>query len=219
MSRVARSVTAMPSTGPVPRQVGQTAPTRTSSGVVALVSSRGGLDALSRVLAPLPATFPAALIALQHQVPEHESALAEILNRRTALAVRPAQDGEFLDPGVVHVAPAGQHTLVLPSRQILLIASGVAPPNRPSADLLLTSLAISLREAVVAVVLSGGGHDGATGATAVHALGGRVIAADEASSERFSMPEATIGRDGITDRVIGVDDIAALLQEMLTPAP
>jgi two-component system chemotaxis response regulator CheB len=36
--------------------------------VVALVASAGGLEALTRVLAPLPADFPAAIIGLQHQM-------------------------------------------------------------------------------------------------------------------------------------------------------
>jgi two-component system, chemotaxis family, protein-glutamate methylesterase/glutaminase len=45
--------------------------------VVALVASVGGLDALGQVLAPLPAGFPAAVVALQHVRPEHPSRLAE----------------------------------------------------------------------------------------------------------------------------------------------
>jgi two-component system chemotaxis response regulator CheB len=75
--------------------------------VVALVSSMAGLDALTRVLAPLPADFPAALIALQHQVPEQPSHLAEILAMRCALRVVVAEHGMALAPGCVHVAPPG----------------------------------------------------------------------------------------------------------------
>ena len=60
-------------------------------------------------------------------------------------------------------------------------------------------------------MLSGSGHDGATGVTAVHDFGGVVVAADRASSKAYDMPEATIGRDGAIDHVAGVDDIGALL--------
>ena len=63
----------------------------------------------------------------------------------------------------------------------------------------------------IAVVLSGHGIDGATGATAVHHFGGLVIASDEASSTEFSMPGATIGRDTIIDHAVALDDIPALL--------
>ncbi|SRR5216683_6128179 len=183
--------------------------------VVALVSSAGGLDALARVLSPLPPGYPAAVIALQHLDPIRASGLAAILAHRAQLPVRFAEQGTELTPGVVVVAPPGLHTLVLPDRTLRLIVSGAAPPSRPSADLLLTTLAISVGAAAIAVVLSGGGHDGATGATAVHDLGGTVIAADEHSSEQFSMPHATIGRADAVDHVAGVDQIAGLLQSLV----
>ena len=58
------------------------------------------------------------------------------------------------------------------------------------------------------MILSGGGHDGATGATAIHRLGGTVLASSEASSERFSMPQATIERGGTIDQVVTLNEIA-----------
>jgi len=182
--------------------------------VIALVSSAGGLDALTRVLAPLPEDFPAPIIALQHLDPDRRSELDEILARHTAIPVRRATNGARLDRGGVYVIPEHRHLLVTPDRMIVLIVSGIVPPNRPSADLLLTSLAVSLGSDAIAVVLSGGGHDGATGATAVHDLGGVVIAANEASSEQFSMPKATIGRGDAVDFVLHVDDIAVKLNEL-----
>ncbi len=182
---------------------------------VALVSSAGGLDALTRVLAPLPADFPAAVIALQHQMPDHPSQLAEILGRRCALQVVVAEGGMSLAPARVHIAPPGKHLLLRRDETLALIASGAYPPYRPSADLLLVSVALIAGPRAIAVVLSGKGHDGATGATAVHDFGGVVIAADKASSQEFDMPEATIGRDDAVDHVVHVDGIANLLQTVV----
>jgi two-component system chemotaxis response regulator CheB len=48
--------------------------------IVALVCSAGGLDALTRVLQPLPGDLPAAVLVLQHLSPEHPSELAAILD-------------------------------------------------------------------------------------------------------------------------------------------
>src|SRR5215218_745136 len=93
--------------------------------VIALVSSAGGLDALSRVLAPLPSDFPAAIIALQHLDPEHRSSLDEVLARRTTLRVRRAEDGAELEPGCVYVVPEHRHLLVTPDRTMVLIVSGL----------------------------------------------------------------------------------------------
>jgi two-component system, chemotaxis family, protein-glutamate methylesterase/glutaminase len=186
--------------------------------LIALISSRGGLDALSRVLAPLPANFPGAIIALQHQDPARVGRLTEILATRTALEVCVAQNGAKLQPGVVYVAPSAWHTLVMPDHTLALIESGAAPPSRPSGDLLLTSLAIGARSDAIAVVLSGGGRDGATGATLVHHLGGTVIISNEASSEVFDMPRETAERDSALDHVVHLDDVAGLLAALVVPA-
>jgi chemotaxis response regulator CheB len=72
--------------------------------VVALVCSLGGADALMRVLSPLPADLPAAIVALQHMDPRYESVLPERLSAATALQVRVAEDGARLRAGVVDVA-------------------------------------------------------------------------------------------------------------------
>jgi two-component system chemotaxis response regulator CheB len=66
------------------------------------------------------------------------------------------------------------------------------------------------------VVLSGKGHDGATGATAIHRFGGTVLAADAASSDAFAMPSATIGRDQVTDHIVALDDLPAVLITLVT---
>jgi two-component system chemotaxis response regulator CheB len=185
--------------------------------VVALVCSAGGLDALTRVLAPLPSDFPAAVLVLQHIDPGAHSALPSILARRTALAVADVTEGAALTPGLALVAPPGRHTLVTSQGTVALIESGPRPPYRPSADLLLTSLALGVGNRAVAVVLSGHGIDGATGATAVHHFGGLVIASDEASSTEFSMPSATIDRATIVDHTTALDDIPALLMALTAP--
>ncbi len=61
------------------------------------------------------------------------------------------------------------------------------------------------------MVLTGGGSDAATGATAIHRFGGTVIAASPDSSAHPSMPQTTIGRGTITDHVVDLDDVAGLL--------
>ena len=187
--------------------------------VIALVASVGGLAAVSRVLGDLPESFGASVVVLIHQAPDRVSELVGLLSRVSALPVVAAEHGQRLEPGRVVVVPSGKHLLVTPALETALLAAGAAPPSRPSADLLLASLAVSVGPRAVGVVLSGGGHDGATGATAIHVLGGRVLATDEATSEAFSMPQATIEREGVIDRVLPLGDMAAALASLVsTPA-
>src|SRR3954447_7035705 len=179
--------------------------------IIALVASAGGIDAISRILTGLPHGFGASLVVLIHQEPDRESRLVELLARACALPVVEAQHGVRLAAGEVTVVPAGKHLLVEPGDRAALIASGAAPPSRPSADLLLATLATAAAARALAVVLSGGGHDGATGATAVHVCGGVVIATDETSSRSYSMPLAAIQRGDAVDHIVSLDEVAGLL--------
>jgi two-component system chemotaxis response regulator CheB len=184
--------------------------------ILALVASAGGVEALSSVVAGLPAALAASVIVLLHSDPGRESALPRILQRVATLDVVAAGDGDALRPGRALVAPSGRHTLITRDLRIALIESGAYPPSRPSADLLLTTLALAAGPRAVAVVLSGRGHDGATGATAIHHFGGTVLATDQASSTAFGMPSATIARDHAIDHIIDLDEVPALLIQLVS---
>jgi two-component system, chemotaxis family, protein-glutamate methylesterase/glutaminase len=153
--------------------------------VVALVCSAGGLEALTTLLEGLPPDLPAAVIALQHRAPDERDRLPAILARRCLLEVTAAKDGSLLRPGTVFVVQPGHHAVVAADNRLVLVPTDGPPPYRPSADLLLTSLALVAGHRTIAVVLSGLGHDGATGAMALHRFGGAVIASDRASSAHF----------------------------------
>ena len=184
--------------------------------IVVLACSAGGLDAVTRVLAPLSEGFAGAVIVVQHLDPAGPPILADILATRTALPTAAAADGSRLAPGRVLVAPPGVHLLATEDGTLATIPAGNVPPYRPSADLLLATLAVVAGPRVIAVVLSGHGNDGATGATAVHRFGGIVLAADPHASRAPAMPEATIARDPIATEVVAVDDLGTLLITLTT---
>ncbi len=207
-----------------PDRIQSTSGGRRSSGepahVIALVASAGGLHAVSTILRAVPSNLAAAIVVLLHQDPDHVSTLVDILDGRSTMPVTVAVDGQRLESGVVVVIPPGSHALVKPGAEIMLISSGAFPPSRPSADLLLATLATAAGKNAIAVVLSGHGHDGATGATAIHAAGGVVIASDQATSDEFAMPQATISRPSTIDHIVALESIAELLVALTTtPAP
>jgi len=94
-----------------------------------------------------------------------------------------ADDGAPFAAGVVLLPPSGNHLLVLPQDRTVLLATGPVPPARPSADLLPASLSVSCGPRAIAVVLSGGGHDGATGARGVRRRGGTLRVQEAAAAE------------------------------------
>lgn len=178
--------------------------------IVAIAASAGGLHALSLVLGALPADFPCPIVVVQHLDPRHKSLMAQILSRRTRLAVREAANGDRLEPGTVLVAPPDRHLLVNPDGSIALVQSELVQFVRPSADLLFDSVAGSYRERAIAVVLTGSGSDGAMGVRAIKKMGGTVVAQDEPSSEYFGMPNAAI-QTGCVDFVLPLREIAGAL--------
>lgn len=185
--------------------------------VVAIAASAGGLGALTSILSRLPATFGAAIVAVQHLDPRHRSLMAEIIGRRSALPIRQAVDGSHIHPGQVYLAPPDRHLLINPDGSISLTQTELVNFVRPSADLLFESVAASFGKRAVAVVLTGTGHDGSMGVTAIKQRGGTVIAQDEASSDFFGMPSAAI-RTGAVDFILSLDEIPGALQNLLGEA-
>lgn len=178
--------------------------------VVALAASAGGLAALSRVLSELPAGFSYPVVVVQHLDPHHRSWMPEILQRRVALQVEQVRGGETLAPGTIYLAPPDRHVLVGPDGILKLDDGARVNFSRPSADRLFFSLAESVGERAVAVVLSGSGCDGARGIAAVKDHGGMVIVQDEGSSEFFGMPGAAQAT-GAADLVLPLAAIGAVL--------
>jgi two-component system chemotaxis response regulator CheB len=137
--------------------------------------------------------------------------LWHVLAQRAALTVKEAEDGDTLRAGVVYVAPANRHLLVGAHGRLHLTAGALVHHVRPAADSLFESAAASVGGGVVAIVLSGSGVDGATGALAVHAAGGAVIVQDPRDAQFPSMPRAAIDA-GAVDFVLPA---AAILPTLL----
>ena len=189
---------------------------RPAEHVVALVGSAGGLRGFVGVLEELPRDLEAAVVVVMHLQAARPSMLATILGRSSALPVKQAASGDVLEAGHVYVAPPNVHLLVAADGSLRLEATPPIHFLRPSADVLLESLAENYAAGCIAVILSGTGTDGAVGAAALKASGGTVLAQDEASAEYFGMPGAAIAT-GAVDRVLGLDGIAAAVLEFVRP--
>ena len=184
--------------------------------VIAMAASEGGLQALSVILGGLSADFPAAIAIVMHLSPNHESILAEILDRRSPLEVRQAKTGDFLCPSCVFVAPPNHHLSVAPDGCLKLSSSSAQKVHyaRPSAEPLFASVAKVFKKKAIAVVLTGGDGDGSFGVQIIKDEGGMVIAQDRPTSENFSMPETSI-QTGDVDFVLPLDEIGPMLIELV----
>ena len=188
---------------------------RAAFNVIAIVSSAGGLKALSAVLSALPADFPAAVVIVQHLSPRQPSLMAHILSRVSALPVKQAEEGDALRPGHVYLAAPDRHLIVNPDLTLSLTLTEKVHHVRPSGNVLFDSVSVACGVRAIALVLTGGDGDGASGIQTIKAAGGVTLTQDEASSEQFSMPRTAIAT-GDVDHVLTLDAIAPMLVRLVT---
>jgi two-component system CheB/CheR fusion protein len=180
------------------------------SPVVAIASSAGDLEAVSELLAALPAACGVALVIVQHLDSVRERLLAGPLAKRTMFPVIYAQGG---------VMPERDHVYVMRANTTLTITGGrfnVTPSaselHRPG-DTLFTSLAEDRGDDAIGVVLSGAGSDGALGIQAIRKGGGTTFAQYPGSARFPSMPISAI-ETGCVDAVLRPNEIAHELMRL-----
>ncbi|UEP33003.1 CheR family methyltransferase [Burkholderia sp. B21-007] len=177
--------------------------------LVGIGASAGGLEAISELMADIPAVSGMAFLVVLHLDPSRHSIVPEILAKRLSMPVQEAVDGMAVEADHLYVIPANTSMLVVERRIRLRPRDGRPGPPMPVDDL-LESLARDQRSNAIGVILSGSGSDGALGLQAIQSEGGITFAQD-ASAHFNSMPHAAIGL-GCVDRVLSPRDIA---QEMM----
>jgi two-component system, chemotaxis family, protein-glutamate methylesterase/glutaminase len=188
------------------------------SKVVAIGISTGGPQAMEYMLSQLPADFPGTILVVQHMPEGFTEMFAKRLNETSALRVKQAQSGDLLQAGRVLVCPGSRHMKVkrLPLGDIAVLNEEPrVNGHRPSADVLLRSVAEEFRSQAVGVLMTGMGDDGAEGLGAVKKAGGMTIAQSEDSCVVYGMPKAAIER-GYATRVVALDVMSATLQAICT---
>ncbi len=178
--------------------------------VVAIGTSTGGPTALQVVIPRLPKDFPAAVLVVQHIPVGFTHYLADRLAHRSALPVEEARDGEAVTAGRVLIAPGGLHMKLVQRADAVLVRLDEEPKSslhRPSADVLMASVAEIYGSRSVGVVLTGMGTDGAEGLGAIRKAGGRTLVESEETCVIYGMPKAAI-EAGVVDRAVPLPEMA-----------
>ncbi len=181
--------------------------------LVAIAASTGGPQTLGEILRQLPPGLPAAMLVVQHMPAGFTATFAERLDRNSSVNVREARDGETIRSGVAYIAPGGVHMVVVKDGRGPVLRMEETPPVnavRPSADVLMSSVAHVAGRSSVGVVLTGMGRDGSDGLAQIKRAGGATIAQDEETSIIFGMPGSAIDQ-GVVDRVLPLLEIPAAL--------
>jgi len=176
--------------------------------------STGGPDALTTVISALPEGLPVPIVIVQHMPPIFTALFAKRLDTKSRLRVSEAKAGDRVEAGTVLIAPGDFH-LRLRSDKFGVVAQldQGTPENycRPAVDVLFRSAPETFGAAVLAVVLTGMGTDGARGAARIVEAGGSVIVQDAATSVVWGMPGAVVSA-GLAAEVLPLDEIAGAIQ-------
>lgn len=195
----------------LPRESDRPSESRGPAGAVVIGASTGGPEALTRLLAAVPADFGAPILVVVHMPAEFTPIFAERLRETTALDSKEAAHGARLQAGCVYIAPGNRHLTLQRGASGLVAALDDGPPEnscRPAVDVLFRSAAKVLGADTVGVVLTGMGRDGLAGARALRREGAAVLVQDEASSVVWGMP-GFVARQGLATSVCSVLEIAS----------
>jgi two-component system chemotaxis response regulator CheB len=187
-------------------------------GVVIIGTSTGGPPALEAVLSALPAGFAWPILVAQHMPAAFTASLARRLDGVCALQVMEVTKPTPLAAGIVYVARGDADMLV--SRRAsgpIVLPAPASPAHRwhPSVDRLVASAMAHLpAPALIGVLMTGMGNDGAAAMAALRQAGGRTIAEAEATAVVWGMPGELVKAGG-AGVIAPLEAIAARLADLV----
>ena len=180
--------------------------------IIVIGASAGGVQALSQLVAALPADLPAAVFIVLHIPTDVPSLLPAILARDAQIPIAHAMHGEPIVPGRVYVAPPDRH-LLIEGRRVKLVHGPKENYHRPSIDALFRSAARAAGPRVIGVVLTGARDDGTVGMRAIKQRGGVTIVQDPAEAPFASMPLSVMHNIRV-DYSLPLREIGPLLEQL-----
>lgn len=185
--------------------------------LVAIGASAGGPTAVAKVLAELPADFPAAIVVVQHVDEQFAAGLCDWLASHTALHVRLAKEGDQPVAGTVLLGARETH-LVFNNGTHLGYSPQPESSFHPSVDVFFRSITRHWQGKAVGVLLTGMGRDGAEGLKALRDHGWHTIAQDKESSAVYGMPKAAAELNAASE-ILSLEKIAGRLRSLTVNKP
>lgn len=175
--------------------------------VIGIGASAGGIAALQKFFPEVPADSGFAYVVIQHLDAEHESVLASIIQRSTAIETQTAVEGAEVEPNNIYVIPPGV-SVTIRGQRFNMAKMAATRAKRTPIDDFFTSLAQDQGEDAAGLILSGTGSDGTIGLRAIKEHGGLTLA--QQSAEYDGMMRSAV-QSGLVDMVLPAEEMAAKL--------
>lgn len=185
--------------------------------VIAVGASTGGTGAIEELVQHIAPCSPPVLV-VQH-LPEYMvDVFVRRLRERTASPVLLARDASPLAEGTITVAAGRAHLTterVGDELRVRLIDGTRVNGQRPSIDVLFSSLSCTAGIDASGLLLTGSGCDGAAGLLAMRVAGARTWVQDEATALAWAMPKAAVEM-GAAQEVLSLARLGERLAQLST---
>ncbi|MDX8534429.1 CheR family methyltransferase [Mesorhizobium sp. VK25A] len=175
--------------------------------IIGIGASAGGIGALQKFFPEAAADSGFAYVVIQHLDAEHESVLASIIQRCTAIETKTAAEGLEIEPDHIYVIPPGA-SVTIKEQRFHVTKMATMRARRTPIDDFFTSLAREQAENAAGIILSGTGSDGTIGLRAIKEHGGLTLAQE--SAEYDGMMRSAV-QSGLVDMVVPAEEMAARL--------
>jgi len=182
--------------------------------IIVIGTSAGGMEALVKVLEPLPADLPAAIFVVQHLSADADiQYLRKRLTKHTDLSCVIGEHNTHIAYGAVYLAPPDHHLLI--DEKHILVAKGPRENQfRPAIDPLFRSAAAFHGSKTIGVILTGYLNDGLIGMESVKRSGGFTVVQEPLDAEYPDLPR-NILRQMQVDHAVPVSQMGALLEKLV----
>ncbi|QQL50494.1 chemotaxis protein CheB [Mucilaginibacter ginkgonis] len=181
--------------------------------IVLIGGSAGSLHVVISILSGLKRDLQIPIVIVIHRKNDAASNLGHLLDIRSHLRVKEADDKEIIQSGIVYLAAADYHLLVEQNKHFALDDSEKINFSRPSIDVTFQSIAEVFGAGVTAILLSGANADGVEGMRFIQQAGGKILVQDPDSAQVAFMPQSAVDELKL-DKVLAIDDIAPYINAL-----
>ncbi|MFX1294835.1 MAG: chemotaxis-specific protein-glutamate methyltransferase CheB [Promethearchaeota archaeon] len=184
------------------------------SNVIVMGASVGGPKTLKSILSKVPKDISSPILVVQHLNEHFVDQFGFSLSESCEINIKIGENGEYLIPGTVYIAPGNHHMeiSVKNNRPCISLNNG-APVNYciPSIDVLFFSAVRVYKNNTLGILLTGMGEDGVIGLGAIQNVGGKTLAESKETCVLYGMPKIAAER-GVADLILPNYEIQEQIQ-------
>ncbi len=182
--------------------------------LIAIGASADGIKYLEKFFKQVPQDESSSFVVIQHQMPDMDSYLGEILGRSTSLSIRDIENGLEIRSGHIYISPPGSYVSITNNQFHTEKLSKQKKHLRLPIDHFFRSVSVSKMDKVVGVILSGTGSDGSLGIKEIKSEGGLVVVQEPEDLKFREMPDNAIATQ-LADVILPVEKMPHHIREYI----